>query len=56
MKRLARAALLLALAPALGGCSVFTGLTQSVGSLLAVAISLAVIAAPFVLAYYLYKK
>jgi len=56
MKRLVRAAFLLALVPALGGCSLFAGLTQSVGSLLAVAISLAVIAAPFVLSYYLYKK
>ena len=56
MKRLARAALILLLVPALGGCSLFTGLSQSVGSLLAVAISLALIAAPFVLSYYLYKK
>ena len=56
MKRLARGVLLLALVPSLGGCSLFAGLTQSVGSLLAVAISLAAIAAPFVLSYYLYKK
>jgi hypothetical protein len=47
----------LALLPlGLGGCSLFQGLTQSVGSLLAVAISLALVAAPFVLAYYLYRK
>lgn len=56
MKRLARGALVLLLAPALGGCQIFTGLTQSIGSLLSVAVSLAAVAAPFVLAYYLYRK
>ncbi len=56
MKRFWRGALVLLLAPALGGCQLFGALTQSLGSLLGTAISLAVIAVPFVLSYYLYKK
>lgn len=56
MRRFGRGALVLLLAPALGGCQLFGALTQSVGSLLGVAISLAAIAIPFVLSYYLYKK
>jgi hypothetical protein len=56
LRRFARGAFLVLLTPALGGCQLFSALSQSVGSLLAIAISLAIIAAPFVLAYYLYKK
>jgi hypothetical protein len=56
VSRFFRGAFVLLLTPALGGCQAFGALSQSVGSLLAIAISLAVIAAPFVLAYYLYKK
>jgi len=56
MRRFCRGALVLLLAPALGGCQLFGALTQSVGSLLGVAISLAAIAIPFVLSYYLYKR
>ena len=40
---------------ALGGCQAFNGLSNTVGSLLATVIALAVIAIPFVLAYYAYK-
>jgi hypothetical protein len=50
-----RRALLLVLPLGLGGCSVFSGLTQSLGSVLSTAIALAIIAIPFVLSYYLYK-
>ena len=51
-----KACLLLLLPLSLGGCQVFSGLSQSVGSILAAAISLALVAAPFVLSYYLYKR
>ncbi|HLF94196.1 MAG TPA: hypothetical protein VJB14_12105 [Planctomycetota bacterium] len=56
MKGFRRGVLVLLLAPALGGCQLFGALTQSVGSLLGVAISLAAIAIPFVLSYYLYRR
>lgn len=38
----------------LGGCSMFSGLTQSLGSILGTVIALAIVAIPFVLAYYFY--
>ena len=56
MKPIVRRLLPLLLIPALGGCQLFTGLTQSVGSLLSVAISLAAIAAPIALSYWLYTR
>jgi hypothetical protein len=51
-----RRTLLLLLPLSLGGCQMFGALSQSVGSVLATAISLALVAAPFVLSYYLYKR
>jgi len=55
VKRLPRPLLVL-LPLSLGGCQMFGALSNSVGSLLATAISLAAVAAPFVLSYYLYKR
>lgn len=47
----------LLLAPLLlDGCSAIGGLTQSLGSLLSLVIGLALVAAPFALSYWLYKK
>ena len=51
-----RRILLLLLPLSLGGCQMFGALSNTVGSLLATAISLAVVAAPFVLSYYLWKS
>jgi hypothetical protein len=50
-----RRALLFVLPLGLGGCSVFSGLSQSLVTVLSTAIALAIIAIPFVLSYYLYK-
>jgi hypothetical protein len=50
-----RRALLFLLPLGLGGCSVFSGLSQSLGTVLSTAIALAIIAIPFVLSYYLYR-
>jgi len=52
VRRFLRSAFVVLLIPALGGCQLFQGLTQSVGSVLSLAISLAIIAIPFVLTYY----
>ena len=56
MRRLPKVLLLVLLPLNLGGCQAFGGLSNSVGSLLATAISLAVVVAPFVLSYYLYNR
>ena len=53
MKALRRTLLYL-LPLGLGGCSAFSGLSQSLGSVFATVLALAVIAIPFVLAYYFY--
>jgi hypothetical protein len=56
MKTAARVLALGLLAGSLGGCSLFQGLQSSLGSLLSLAISLALIAAPIALSYWLYSK
>jgi hypothetical protein len=55
MKTLGRILVLAAGALSLEGCSLFSSLTNAVGPLLGFVIALALIAAPFVLSYYLYK-
>lgn len=56
MRIFARVLALSLLAASLGGCQAIGALTQSLGSVLTLALSLALIAAPIALSYYLYKK
>ena len=56
MRSLGRRVIPLLLLTALGGCQMVSSLSQTVGSLLTVAIGLALVALPFVLSYYLYRR
>jgi hypothetical protein len=47
---------MLLLLPLLGGCQLFSAAGSVIGSLLSVALYLAVIAAPILLSYYLYHR